>query len=122
VLLVALPALPGTVGSGWLTYIPNAEVYRLPGVGNWVGLFVVFGPLVGFNLIFFGAPQSVRRRHLGWLLAVTGVEVLVAALATLWLAGADVAPGRVLDPDSRGIGILGVCQGVPAIMFVAPRS
>ncbi|QIG41465.1 hypothetical protein G5V58_00565 [Nocardioides anomalus] len=87
-----------THGSG-VGYDPDPPAQ---GYHGWGMVVSVFGPLVGFNLVYFGAPAAHRQRHLAAFLAVVLLQVAALTAATLWAVGAGLPAGIVTADVSSG--------------------
>lgn len=88
------PQIAATVGSSGFTYDADATATLASG---WLAVIVIFGPLLGFNLVYWYVAPAARVRHLSWLVALFGVELLGFVGCVVWIAGADYPAGAVLN-------------------------
>lgn len=83
-----------TTGSPPWTYVPDARAGGAPAA---LLAVVVFGPLVGFNLIYWFARPRSRAPQLGWLAVLLSAELLLLTAAVIWVSGAGYPAGAVFD-------------------------
>lgn len=105
-----------TVGSGF-DYVVKPPPVTTP---NWAAAIAIFGPLLGFNLVYFGSAKRYRRRAMlvfAWLL---GAQLLALVASAVWLVGAGRPASGITGSGDSPLGplifILLCCGSAGAIM------
>lgn len=118
---IVAPQMSATIGSSGLTYDADATATPAPA---WLMLVLVFGSMLGFNLVYWYAPPAARARQLSWVVGLFAVELLGFVSCVVWVTGAEYPAGAVrslsaTDGDNA-VGITAliiVCLSAAGIML-----